>query len=68
MQCLDYSESWLVIGTRPVIGTLVATENGQRLIAFFKDEFDLYMHSDPFISTSQHRTTILLPIVTCLSL
>ena len=41
MQCLYYSNSRSIIGTRSVIGTLVATEDDQRLIAFFKDEFDL---------------------------
>ena len=47
MQCLDYFKS------RSVIGTLVATENDQRLIVFFKDEFDLLldMNSDPSIFT-----------------
>ena len=50
--------SWSVIGIRQVIGTLVASEDGQRrLIAFFKDEFDLNTNSDLFISTSQHGTT-----------
>ena len=58
MQCLDYFKSRLVIGKRSVIGTLFATEDGQRLISFFKDEFDLDMNSDPSISTTQHRTTI----------
>ena len=47
-----------VIGTRPIIGTLVATENGQRLIALFKDELDMNYNSDPSISTIQHRTAI----------
>ena len=47
-----------VISTRPVIDTLVATKNDQRLITFFKDEFDLDMNTDPSISTTQHRTTI----------
>ena len=42
MQCLDFFQFLLVIGT------LVATEDGQRFIAFFKDEFDLDMNShDP---------------------
>ena len=48
MQCFDYS----------VIGTLVGTEDGQRLIlAFFKDEFHIDINSDPSISTTQHGTT-----------
>ena len=41
-----------------VIAALVETEDGQRLIAFFKDEFDLDMNSDPFISMTQHGITI----------
>ena len=45
-----------IIGTRSVVDTLVATEDGQRLIAFFKDEFDLDMNSDPlFISATQRQ-------------
>ena len=49
-----------VISTRPVIGILFATEDGQTLIAFFKDEFDLQldMNSVPSISTTQHETTV----------
>ena len=51
MHCLDYSRS--------VIGTFVATEEGQKFIAFFKYDFDLLldMNSDPSISTTQHGTT-----------
>ena len=54
MQSLDYSKS------RSVTGTLIATEDGQRLIAFFKDEFDLLlgMNFALSISTIQHGTTI----------
>ena len=52
MQCLDFSKSWSVIGTRSVIGTLVATEDGEWLVAFFQDEFDLDMNTDPSISTT----------------
>ena len=54
MQCLDYSNC----KSRSVIGTLVATEDGKRLIEFFKDEFDLDMNSDPSISTTQYGITI----------
>ena len=41
-----------------IFTTLVATDDSQRLIAFFKDEFDLDMNSDPSFSTTQHGTTI----------
>ena len=49
MQYLDYCKCQSVIATRSVIGTLVATKDGQRHIAFCKDEFDLDMNSDPAI-------------------
>ena len=58
MRCLDYFKFRSVDGTRSVIGTLVATEVGQRVIAFVKNEFDLDMNSDPSISTTQHGTRI----------
>ena len=63
MQYFDYFKSRSVIGPGPiksqsVIGTLVATKKGQRLVAFFKDEFDLDMNSDKSISTTQYGTTI----------
>ena len=48
--CLDYSKS------RSVIGTLIATEDGQRLVALFKVEFELDMNSDPCIFTTYRRT------------
>ena len=50
MQCLYYSQSG--------IGTLVASKDGQRLIAFFEDEFDFDMISDPSIPTTQHESTV----------
>ena len=48
MQYLDYFKS------RSIIGPFTS----QRLIAFFKDEFDLGMNSDPSISMTQHGTKI----------
>ena len=52
MQCLDYFKS------RAVIGAFVATEDGQRLIAFFKDEFDLDMTLIPPFPRPSSGTTI----------
>ena len=50
MKCLDCSK------LRSVIGTLVATEDGQRLIAFFNDEFDLDMNfHDPAWNYNRRR-------------
>ena len=53
MQCPDYSEP------RSVITILIVTEDPPRLIAFFKNGFDLHTnYHDPSISTTQHGTTI----------
>ena len=40
------------IQSRSVIGKLLATEDDQRLIAFFINEFDLDVNSEPSISTT----------------